>query len=201
NPVPGDLPCTGYASAGDYVLPQSGAVSARTPLFTWTPVGTADGSTPARYFVIVAKDPQFTKIADYAFTTIPAYAPRTATAPTTYSDETTHYYWVVLPAKNADGSGSVGFPTDGAPQPFDKRSLPPNLLAPDSGAIITGQPTFRWTAAEGARRYRLQVSQDPSFGTLLDDVVTDSTAFTSSTTYPADSALYWRVRADDQNLI
>jgi hypothetical protein len=74
-------------------------------------------------------------------------------------------------------------------------------VSPAVGADVVGQPTFRWAAAEGTRRYRLQVSQDPSFGTLLDDVTTASTAYTSITSYPADTLLYWRVRADDENLI
>jgi hypothetical protein len=62
------------------------------------------------------------------------------------------------------------------------------------------QPTFRWTPTLGARRYRLQVSADPTFGSPLDDVVTDATSYSSDTTYPADTVLYWRVRADDENL-
>ena len=33
---------------------------------------------------------------------------------------------------------------------------------------VVGLPTFRWSPAEGARTYTLQVSQDPSFGTTLD---------------------------------
>ena len=56
-------------------------------------------------------------------------------------------------------------------------------------------------AGRGARRYRVQVADDPTFGSLLDDVLTDSTAYTSNTSYPADTILYWRVRADDENLI
>ncbi|MFL5941149.1 MAG: hypothetical protein ACJ75Q_12655, partial [Gaiellaceae bacterium] len=62
------------------------------------------------------------------------------------------------------------------------------------------QPTFRWTPTLGARRYRLQVAADPTFGDPLDDVVTDATSYSSDTTYPADTVLYWRVRADDENL-
>src|SRR5204863_3744439 len=83
-------------------------------------------------------------------------------------------------------------------QQFQKRSNPPTPLAPVGGAVMTTQPTFRWTAADGAREYRLQVAQDPSFANPIDDVVTDATAFTSSSTYPADSTLYWRVRANDE---
>ena len=66
---------------------------------------------------------------------------------------------------------------------------------------MTGQTEFRWTLAEGARTYQLQVSQDPSFGTLVQDVTTSNLSYTSSNSYPADTALYWRVRANDETLI
>jgi protein-S-isoprenylcysteine O-methyltransferase Ste14 len=187
---------SGYLGAGDYVFPASGTVSTRTPYFTWRPI-----AGKASYFVLVAKDAQFSNIVDYAFTRVPAFSPRTLLRPTSYPDETTSYYWVVLPANNANGGEAVGSPLLGAPQTFEKRSTPPDRLEPGSGADITGHPTFRWTPTEGARRYRLQVAQDDRFGTLLDDVVTTSTAYTSNTTYPADNVLYWRVRADDENLI
>jgi protein-S-isoprenylcysteine O-methyltransferase Ste14 len=153
------------------------------------------------YFVLVAKDAQFSNIVDYAFTQLPAYSPRGITRPTSYSDETTSYYWVVLPANLCNGDEAVGTPLLGAPRSFEKRSISPTLLAPGNGSTILEQPTFRWTAAEGARRYRLQVSQDPTFGDPIEDVFTDATAYTTSTTYPADTVLYWRVRADDENVI
>jgi protein-S-isoprenylcysteine O-methyltransferase Ste14 len=153
------------------------------------------------YFVIVAKDSQFSNIVDYGFTQVPAYSPRSLLKPTSYPDETTSYYWVVLPATFPSGFDAVGTPLLGAPRTFEKRSSPPNRLEPGHGADLTGHPTFRWTSVEGARRYRLQISQDDRFGTLLEDVLTDSTAYTSNTTYPADTVLYWRVRADDENLI
>jgi hypothetical protein len=186
----------GYLGSGDYVLPGAGVVVTQTPLLTWRPI-----SGRASYFVIVSKDPSFTNLVDYGFTQLPVYAPRTASAATTYPDETTSYYWVVLPAVMPNGNGAVGNPAMGAPQPFDKRSVPPALLDPSPGYVAFGQPTFRWTLALGARRYRLQVAQDPSFGDPIDDVLTDATALTSNTTYPADTVLYWRVRADDENLI
>jgi hypothetical protein len=182
--------------AGDYVLPTTGTSTTRTPLFTWKPL-----AGKASYFVLVAKDPSFSNIVDYAFTQSPAYAPRTAFAPTTYPDEETLYYWAVLPATFDDGDGAVGNPLEAAARNFQKLSTPPGLLSPASGSDVQGQPTFRWTSAEGTRRYRLQVSQDPSFGTLLDNLTTASTAHTALTSYPADTVLYWRVRADDENLI
>jgi hypothetical protein len=155
------------------------------------------------YYVLVSKDPSFSNIVDYAFTQLPLYAPRNLVKPTTYSDETTLYYWAVLPAIRADGSLSTGNPLAAAPDNFQKQSTPPSLLAPANGALVDLQPTFRWTPVEGFRRFRLQVSEDPTFGAsaIVDDVLTDSTAYTSNTSYPADTLLYWRVRADDENLI
>jgi len=182
--------------ADDYLIPTMGTSTTRMPLFTWKPIA-GKGS----YFVLVSKDPSFSNIVDYAFTQMPAYAPRTGFAPTTYPDEETLYYWAVLPATCTCGNLAVGNPLEAAPHNFQKLSNPPTLLSPAPGADVLGQPTFQWSSAEATRRYRLQISQDPSFGTLLDDVTTASTAYTSSTSYPADTLLYWRVRADDENLV
>jgi hypothetical protein len=186
----------GNLGADDYLLPTTGVVTTRMPLFTWKPL-----SGKASYYVLVAKDPSFSNIVDYAFTQLPAYAPRTGSAPTTYTDEETLYYWAVLPATSANGDGAAGNPLQAAPDNFQKLSNPPSELSPAPGADVAGQPTFQWSSADGARRYRLQVSNDPSFGTVLDDVQTASTAYTSATSYPADTVLYWRVRADDENLV
>jgi hypothetical protein len=155
------------------------------------------------YYVLVSKDASFSNIVDYAFTQFPAYAPRTAVKPNTYPDETTSYYWAVLPAIRHNGGLSTGNPLSASPDSFHKQSTPPNQTAPGAAAAVELQPTFRWTPVEGARRYRIQVSEDSTFGasSLVDDVVTDATAYTSNTSYPADTLLYWRVRADDENLI
>jgi hypothetical protein len=125
----------------------------------------------------------------------------TDTKPTTYPDETTTYYWAVLPAASAGGSDAL--PLDlpnSAKGSFQKQSTPPALLAPGAGYVFADQPTFRWSPTLGARRYRLQIAADPTFGDPLDDVLTDATSYSSDTTYPADTVLYWRVRADDENL-
>jgi hypothetical protein len=187
--------CTAnYLGSGDYTSMQTGTTTGRVPYFTWKPIAGKQS-----YYFLVAKDPSFSNIVDYAWTKIPAYAPRTGFGPTTYPDETTLYYWCVLPATNPDGTGAVGNPLQAAAQSFQKQSTPPTRLSPADGTQFYSQPSFRWTPTEGARRYRLQVAQDPSFGNPIDDVTTDSTAYTTNTTYPADTVLYWRVRADDEN--
>jgi hypothetical protein len=187
--------CTpNFLGSGDYVTPQTGMTFGRVPFFTWKPLAGKQS-----YYVLVAKDPSFSNIVDYAFTQIPAYAPRTGFGPRTYSDETTLYYWAVLPANDFTGTNAVGNPLLAAAQSFQKQSTPPTRLGPADGTQFYNQPAFRWTPTEGARHYRFQVAQDPSFGNPIDDLTTDSTAYTSNTTYPADTVLYWRVRADDEN--
>ena len=182
-------PCALSDSA--YLLPQRGSTVGRMPLFTWQPLTGAQG-----YYVLVARDPSFTNIVDYAFTKVPAYAPRTSTGTKSYPDELTSYYWAVLPASGADGSGVSANPLDGTPPAFQKQATPPDLVAPADGATSNGPTTFRWTLAEGARRYRLEVATDAAFSTVIDAKSTDSTAYTSTTTYPANKTLYWRVRAE-----
>ncbi|MFL5923843.1 MAG: hypothetical protein ACJ74S_07730 [Gaiellaceae bacterium] len=198
NPAdPGNsTPClAGYPCAGDYLGPVTGTTTGRTPLFTWKPLMGANS-----YFVVVAKDANLTNVVDEGFTRVPAYAPRNTLVPTTYPDETTTYYWAVLPASAADGSDALplGGPAS-AVGSFQKQSTPPARVFPASGSVFLDQPRFQWTPVMGARNYRLQVSQDPSFGNPIDDVTTASTAYSSNTTYPADTILYWRVRATDEN--
>jgi hypothetical protein len=182
--------------ASAYREPQNGVTSPRMPLFTWDRVDGACG-----YFVVIARDPEFTKIVDVALTTQPTYAPRAALNPTTQADETTTYYWAVLPSVEPNGEGVSTEPIENSPQSFQKRSVPPTLLSPQNGADVATQPAFRWTATEGARQYRIQVADDPTFGTPIVDVVTNSTAYTTASALPADNLLYWRVRANDENLV
>ena len=186
----------GYLGADDYVLPARGELTRLTPLITWRPL-----SGKQSYFVIVAKDPNFSNLVDYAFTQVPAYSPRSLLKATTYSDETTLFYWAVLPATGLNGSGAVGDPLMAAASNFQKQSIPPALTSPADGALLTEQPVFRWTQVVGARRYRFQVAQEPTFATPIEDVTTAATSYTPFTTHPADTTLYWRVRADDENLI
>jgi hypothetical protein len=205
--APCTAPCNaGSLGAGDYLSPIGGVVERDMPLLRWKPIEGYES-----YFVLVAKDQDFTNLVDYAFTRVPAYAPRLGFGPRTYPDETTQYYWAVLPARNADGSGVTTAPRFSAPQSFHKQSIPPELLTPADGAVFSGPAHFQWGATTAARRYRLQVSTDPSFASCpaLADVtttscpenaVTDSTAFTSSATYRADVNLYWRVRADAETV-
>jgi len=187
---------TNYLGADDYLLPIRGETVGSNPLFMWNPI---DGKLS--YWVIVAKDPSFTTIVDYALTRIPAYAVRTQSQPRTYADETTSYYWVVLPATGATGGGAPGNPSLGEYADFLKQTNPPALVAPDDGTTFALQPTFQWAPTLGAKRYHLQVATEPTFASPIDDVTTASTEFTALKTYAAAKTLYWRVQAQDENNI
>ena len=171
--------------APTYLSPVGGTTT-RTPLLRWNPVPGA-----RRYFVIIARDSNFTNVIDAAFTAMPAYQPNWV-----LEDEATSYFWAVVPSATSNGSGISGGPKDYNPQSFNKLSIPPTPMTPVGGVEVSTQPTFRWVPAEGAQKYRVQVSADPQFGSLIDDVLTSSTAYTSSTPYPVDTVLYWRVRAE-----
>ena len=184
----------GYLSPSDYLTPRS-ATFKTTPYFAWVPShGTA-------WYVLVAKDPDFHTVIDYAYTSVPVYAPRRGLlAALTYPDETTNYYWAVLPAQDITKRGptwAMGDPLAASPAQFQKQSVPPTLVGPtlDAGRQIV----FQWTPVEGARTYHLQVSRDAAFGSTIDDVTTDSVAYTSNASYPADVCLYWRVRAETED--
>jgi hypothetical protein len=192
-------PCSsGYLGAADYKGPITGSTPSAVPLFTWNPVAGANG-----YFVIVARDQAFSTIVDYAFTHLPAYAPRNGSSPRTYQNQSTHYYWVVLPSIGANGSGAVTNPQSGHPQSFDRPQVGPTPIAPANAAVVTGSPTFSWNPIDGARKYELVVSQDPNFQAApLDDITTSNTSYTSlNASYPADTDLFWQVRAIDYNTL
>jgi hypothetical protein len=180
-------------SAGDYLQPGLAEQRSWMPLFTWKPIDGARG-----YFVVVARDKDFTKIVDLAFTNVPAYAPRRNRNPWTYPDETTSYWWAVVPSALDNGDIAPIPATDNAPRRFVKSSAPPEPISPVGGEVVARQPAFHWQPTLAARSYTLQVAQDPSFGEPIATVTTDSTAYTSSATFPADTALYWRVRANDE---
>jgi hypothetical protein len=181
------------AKAEDYLEPGFAEQRPWMPLFAWKRVDGARG-----YFVVVARDKDFTKVVDLAFTNVPAYAPRRSNAaPWTYPDETTSYFWAVVPTELANGDFSSQL-IDNAVRRFIKSSPPPEPISPAGGQVVAQQPTFRWSPTLGARSYTLQVAQDPSFGEPIATITSASTAYTSSATFPPDTALYWRVRANDE---
>ena len=162
------------------------------PLFTWQPI-----SGYQSYYVVVATDDQFQNVVDYAWTQVPAYAPRAGLSGfTDYSDAT--YYWAVLPATGFTGTGVSARPDLAPAETFQRQSDAPTLTSPSDGDSISTWPVFQWTPVDGAYDYHLQVATDQNFSNIVTggDVHVDETSYTPASTYPAGQVLYWRVQAE-----
>ncbi|HEY7004515.1 MAG TPA: Ig-like domain-containing protein [Gaiellaceae bacterium] len=185
----------GYLGSDDYLLPARASTVTNMPFLTWEPL---DGAQS--YWVIVAKDANFSTIVDYAFTRFPAYTPRRGSNVRTYADELTSYYWAVLPSPETDGDFAAFDPLKAAASTFEKQSDPPTATAPAADATVDDQPVFEWTTAEGAKQYHIQIATDQHFSAsdILKDTTTASTSYSAETTYPADTVLWWRVQAQDE---
>src|SRR5690606_26807385 len=75
-------------------------------------------------------------------------------------------------------------------------TVAPTGLSP-SGGFVPGNPQLSWGSVPDATRYRVQVSQSPSFTTTLVNSITYNTTFTELTELPVGT-LYWRVQGMDQ---
>jgi hypothetical protein len=196
---PGGNPCqscnTGYLGSADYLLPQVGQSNTDVPVFTWDPIQGADS-----YYVVVATDATFTNIVDYAFTKVPAYAPRAGlTGVMNYPSGT--YYWAVLPATNPDGTGVSADPSLAPTESFVKLANAPTLQP----VTISGLgPVLQWSAVQGAIDYHVQISDTSDFSKLSPpdgiDTRVDETSYTTESTLPANKTIYWRVEGEAPGL-
>ncbi|MEO9173966.1 MAG: hypothetical protein ABI317_00530, partial [Gaiellales bacterium] len=182
--VPSTPGCNGGAwlCADDYVEPANGSIQTQTPpVFVWKPIDGALG-----YYIVISKDPNFANILDYAFTNQTTYTPRDRL----YADETSPIYWAILPTTDLVGQhypNSGGLATLANKQLFTKQSLPPTVagLNADGSGV-----SFQWAPQLGAAYYSLQVSTDPSYSNLLEDITTDSASYTAVKSYPAGQTLW-----------
>ena len=73
---------------------------------------------------------------------------------------------------------------------------PPTLVTPASGATVTGNPVFAWTAVSSAVKYRIEVSDNPGFSPTVIADETQNLRYAPTTELPLGT-LYWRVAARD----
>lgn len=73
----------------------------------------------------------------------------------------------------------------------------PVLTFPENNATIEVHFDFAWNAVEGASEYIVEVSDDPTMATYLDQRSTTATSISTEkfVTLPIDKPLYWRVRS------
>ena len=188
-------PCTAgctraYLSGSDYRGSQTGKTA--MPYFTW------NGVNAGSWFVLVAKDPEFHNIVDYGWTQVRAYAPRFGDDPITYPDETTSYYWAVLPppGTTAPAAGRPALRLAGEVRqgvgPAAARSRPPRARAvrPTPGLRVDWGRRRPALQPAGLARRRLRHAA----GQCHDRV----DHIHGQRELSGGRALYWRVRAEDE---
>jgi len=153
-----------------------------TPTFSW---GSVSGATS--YHIQVDDDPGFGSPEIDTTTSNANYTPASPLSPDTY-------YWRVL-ASNSCGDGpwsSTRNVTILSPP-----SSAPSLSSPSDGSSTCDTtPTFSWGSVSGATSYRIQVDDDPGFGSPEIDTTTSSTNYTPGSALSADT-YYWRVLASN----
>jgi len=180
----------------------------QTPVLSWSPVPGA-----AYYLLYMFHDRELTNDVypnlPYIKTFNTVWTPRNLLPDSQAGDA---YYWFVRPCKS---DGTCAPEPTSASHAFDKRSTPaePLLTAPTSDATPANELTLTWrdylatnqanpdaTGAQvtvEAQSYRVQISNDPTFATVLDSRVVDQTTYTPyDRTFP-EGPLYWRVQAID----
>lgn len=175
-------------------LLSTGDLAETTPSFWWDRVEGASG-----YTIQVDND------ANFSSPVINKKIDGTSHTPTTPLPDGV-YYWRVAVRRSSLVLGHWT-PT----MTFTKQSLSPTLLDPISTEeflnVINEQPTFKWTAIltptdqprVTAALYRLQIDDDPNFGSAT-VFATSATAFTLPDGKSlADGTWYWRVAVIDAN--
>lgn len=168
-----------------------------TPTLSWQPVPYAH-----KYIVHLATDANFANplpdhVTQHTTITFPEQLPDNQAGQS--------YYWYVQVCKSASVCGPF---QDGNLATYEAsfRKATPGvvLLSPGPGATVGDDPHFAWQqyvdtdpTASPAKQYRLQVSSDSGFATLVDNVTLDQTTYTPFAKEYQDGTYYWRVQALD----
>jgi Zn-dependent metalloprotease len=107
----------------------------------------------------------------------------------------TKYYWRVRSFNSLDA-------TRGWSKVFSFRAamLPPILTAPNNQAMLTTvRPSLDWDDVTGATGYKLVISKNANLSSPIRSVSVTTSDYVSKTDLPANTVLYWRVRATGPN--
>ena len=158
---------------------------------TWAATGEQANQSAMQYRIQVDDDPGFAQPLDTAVVDQPTYTAFTKT----YPDG--ELYWRVQ-AEDAEGNDLTWSPT----REFTKKSPPPGLRTPASGASVAGTPVLTWDARAFTGTYELEVYRNAdtaasSVNRLL-TVTTRQPAYVPTAPLPASASAYvWRVRRHD----
>lgn len=190
--------CVRVPSIPALLTPANGALIYDNPEDVYKPRLDWRDSTPDlhHYQIQVARDTKFTDLVYDEIVTDSEFTP-----PDTL-DPNTKYYWRVKAFNVNNGAynwSQVRY--------FRTTMLRPrNLNLPADGAETkTRRPNFDWddpnTIAPAALTYTLQIGRDANFASLVGTYTTPNniTSFTPMVDLPANSLLYWRVKANGAN--
>lgn len=159
------------------------------PRLNWQDVTPPTGTTLLHYQIQVAMDLNFTS--PLHDTTV---VPSEFTPPTKLAANTV-FYWRVRSVNTLGHSGAWS-----VTWAFRTAILPPKLLSPVNGTVLLHRrPSFDWGNVVGASSYTLQISKYSNFSSLMVNTPATASNFTLPADLPANSTLYWRVRANGVN--
>lgn len=167
----------------------NGLVTDYTPRLDWRDSTLPPGTTLDHYEIQVASDLAFTAILYDETVPVSEF-----TIPVDLTPNA-KYYWQVRAFNTLGQYGAWS-----AKRAFRTSILPPDLAAPsDAAALFHRRPAFDWTDVDAASGYTLQVSRYANFSSVLKTVNSTTSAYTFITDLPANTVLYWRVRANGTN--
>jgi hypothetical protein len=173
------------------LIPDGFSVVHYAPSLCWDPLIKYNEEPPYepiltawKYKVEVSRDENFSAIYDTITTVNNCWTPTDG-----YHDGT--YWWHVA---MIDGSNRMG--TYSAAATFIKQYPITTLISPIGGSG-PDTPTFIWTPVDGAGNYRFEVSLDPNFSPLYDNIETINVEFTPTKVYASNATYYWRVAIRD----
>ncbi|MDX6357226.1 MAG: hypothetical protein QOH37_280, partial [Nocardioidaceae bacterium] len=213
--APAPSGCTNTLSAVDVNSRICVGVPA-TPVLKWDPIPGASG-----YLVYLANDQELTNrvpsVNPYAITSNTLWRPPADLLDNTAQDS---YYWYIRPCKSLGAGLCNPDPISthaAATNAFRKVSIPVQPIGPGDGASVGSEPSFTWAdyydtnqnpalgsyaggvdrSYQTARTYRIQISQTPTFNSVVDDREVDQPFYTPNDRTLPQGLLYWRVQAVD----
>jgi hypothetical protein len=170
--------------------PASGAlITDYRPTLEWTDSTPPAGTTLDHYQIRLATDNSFTHLVYNESTAISQFPLPAPLAPNA------RYYWQVR-AFNTAGHFSSWSTT----RYFNTAIQPPVLKTPADGAELSHLwITFDWESVVGASGYKIRISQQADFSTILRSASRTSSTYFVNTGLPADTVLYWQVQATGTN--
>jgi uncharacterized protein YjdB len=154
---------------------------------TWNPVPNAE-----TYTIELSKNPDFSSLV------VNNNSLKTNEFTVSGLQEETSYYWRVKATNSAGSSPYSSVWTLRTVKPIVVPAVP-TLLSPSNGAKdLSLSPSLQWNAVTGAKTYRIQISKESSFGTILIDNATLTGNTFQANNLEEGVAYYWRVNAANE---